>query len=86
VGGSAENTDAIYNLSSDIFADLTKKAKGDPAKMQELLLKIQADPSSLEKELSPSERAKLSRIAGKVPASVQQNAGTSPAATSPTLK
>lgn len=67
IGGSPENTEAIYKLSADILAEIAKEAQGDPAKMNEILKKLKNDPISLEKKLSPKEREKLRDLSHQIP-------------------
>ncbi len=71
LGGNPENTEAMFQLSAEIFADLAKQTKGDPGKMQEILEKAYKNPSQFAESLSPEIKAKLKTLAAKVPQPAQ---------------
>lgn len=72
LGGSPENTEEIYGLASDIFAELVKQSGGEPLKMMELLEKAKKDPKAFADKLTPEQRERLSRLANKIPESSLQ--------------
>lgn len=67
VAGNAENAEAIFALSAEIFAELAKQTKGDPAKMEKILEKARNNPSEFAETFSPAIKAKLGEIAKKIP-------------------
>jgi hypothetical protein len=75
LGGTPENTEAIYQLSSSIFADLTKDNGGDSTQMLEKLAQAQRDPAAFAQSLSAKNQQTLHDIAAKSPANTaSQNA------------
>ncbi|MFL5815845.1 MAG: hypothetical protein ACJ763_19910 [Bdellovibrionia bacterium] len=69
LAGSAENTNAIYDLSADIMESLVLKTNGDPAKMKELMDQAKNDPKGFTENLTPEQRQKLKEISQKIPVS-----------------
>jgi len=67
LGGSTENTEEIYDLAADIFADLVHQTNGDPDKIKELLKKAQKNPEDFAKHFSDSQKAKLKEISKHSP-------------------
>lgn len=67
LGGNAENSEAIFALAAEIFADLAKSTNGDPKKMEEVLEKAKRNPAEFAERLSPAVKAKLKEISLKVP-------------------
>ncbi|MCK9395418.1 MAG: hypothetical protein M0Q44_07495 [Methylobacter sp.] len=65
-GGSAGNKQELYNISAEIMPILLQQTGGDPAKMQAIMLKAQADPESFLNSLSPEIRAKIKNAADAV--------------------
>ena len=68
-GSDSKISQEIHELSAEIFENLTRESGGDAGKMAELLAKMQADPNTLEKRLTPEQRAHLSSISKRAPAS-----------------
>ena len=66
MAGNPANTENIYKLSSDIFADLVKQTNGDPMKMQQILMDAKNDPKAFYEHLSEKNRNSLHDIAGKI--------------------
>ncbi len=64
--GSAQDKEAIYGISSEIFADLAKEANGDPVKMQEIMAKAQADPQGFYNSLSKKNQQSIEEAAKKM--------------------
>ncbi|MBT4762344.1 MAG: hypothetical protein HOO06_11650 [Bdellovibrionaceae bacterium] len=65
-GGDKQNTDDIYQLSSQIFKDIVKKSNGDANKMQELLLEAQKNPEAFASSLSNSQKNQLRNISSDI--------------------
>lgn len=68
VAGSPQNTQAIYNLSSDVFGNLARKAQGDPAQLNEMLGQALSDPAGFANQFTPEQKAKLQEISRRIPA------------------
>lgn len=68
VDGDASKARELNNISADIMPVLLQQAGGDPAKMQEILLKAQADPEGFLNSLPPDIRARISNTASSVEA------------------
>jgi hypothetical protein len=66
VGGDQAKKKELYNISADIMPWLTEQAKGDPSKMQEILLKAQTDPEGFFNSLPADVRGKISGTANAV--------------------
>ena len=66
IGFEGENKDAVYQLASEVFADLVKQTGGDGKKMQELISDFKRDPAAFAEKWSPEQKAKLKAIADKV--------------------
>lgn len=64
--GSQDNTNATYDLSADIFGDMTRKTNGDPAQMKRLLEEAQRDPEKFLNSLTPEQRARIQSLATKI--------------------
>lgn len=67
------NKDATYDLSADIFAELVKRANGDPAVMQKLLEEASRDPAAFANSLSADQKAKIKGIAAPMAAPVSNH-------------
>jgi len=67
LAGSQQNTDDIYGLAADVFANITKEAGGDPEKMQKLLNEAQKNPAAFAEKWTPEQKAKLKDIGTKIP-------------------
>lgn len=59
LAGNEANTEQIYGLSNEIFADLVKETGGDPVKMQEILSRAKDDPKTFYDHLSEKNRKAL---------------------------
>jgi hypothetical protein len=66
LAGNPANTEDIYKISSDIFADLVKQANGDPQKMQQMLIDAKNDPKGFYERLSEKNRRSIHEISGKI--------------------
>ena len=71
VAGSPENTDKIYNISSDIMATLTEESGGDPQKLQEIVNSFKANPQAFYDRLTPAQREQIRGLA----ADIEKNQG-----------
>lgn len=69
VGGDQAKKQELYNISADIMPWLTEQSKGDPGKMQEILLKAQTDPEGFYNSLPADVKSKISSTASSVEAS-----------------
>lgn len=56
----------IYNLSSEIFADMVKEAGGNEVKLMELLSNAQKNPKGFANSLKPEHRQKLKSLGHKI--------------------
>jgi hypothetical protein len=65
-GGSKDTADAIYGLSSSIFANLAKNASGDSSAMQKSLEQAQKDPEGFMNSLTPAQKKNLEAIAQQI--------------------
>jgi hypothetical protein len=72
LAGSEQTTEEMYQLASDIFAQITLKANGDPDKMMLLLQKAQSNPEAFAKSFTPEQKQKLSDLARQVESNRQQ--------------
>lgn len=55
----------IYSLSSSVFADIVKKANGDPAAILKLLEDAEKNPEAFAKSWKAEDQAKLREIASQ---------------------
>ena len=74
LGGSADQTQKIYQLASEIFGDLAKEAGGDPIKLMQMMEAAQKNPEAFGNKLSPAAKAKIHQLSLELPASQQQQA------------
>jgi len=74
LGGSAENSEAIFELAAQIMGDLAKQTGGDPDKMQQILDQAAKNPEAFGNRLTPQQKQKLHELSLRLPA------GKSPAA------
>ena len=65
---SDANTEAMYQLASELFGSLARESGGDPQRMSEILRGATADPESFAAKLTPSQRAELEQLAKSVEA------------------
>jgi hypothetical protein len=61
-GGSPKATAEVYDITADIFGNITKEAGGNPEKMQELVEKAMANPQAFEASLTPEEKARIEKL------------------------
>jgi hypothetical protein len=66
--GGPENTDELYKLASDVLADLSKKANGDPEQLKKLLLEANQDPEKFYGTLGSTQKDKISDLSKKAEA------------------
>ncbi|MEK7691130.1 MAG: hypothetical protein AAB425_08930 [Bdellovibrionota bacterium] len=71
LGGSADQTQKIYQLASEIFGDLAKEAGGDPIKLMQMMEAAQKNPEAFGNKLSPAAKAKIHQLSLELPASQQ---------------
>lgn len=67
-GGNAQTNNDVYDLASEVFANVVKDAHGDPKKMQAEMEEFQRDPAAFAAKWTPEERAKLKALSLKMPA------------------
>jgi hypothetical protein len=78
VAGSKENSQALYELSAEIFSRLEKQANGDPEKLQKLMIEAARNPAAFGETFTPEERKKLKEVSDRSPHQ-QQTGATNPA-------
>ena len=67
IAGNPANTDAIYQLSSEVFSKLVEQTGGDPEKMQAILTQAKDNPKAFyERYFSAQEKTKLQDLSGKI--------------------
>jgi predicted secreted protein len=67
LGGNPQNTDAIYQLSSEVFSKILEQTGGDVTKMQAIMRQAQENPKAFyDKYFSTQDKAKVEQIAGKI--------------------
>jgi hypothetical protein len=66
VGGDLTKKQALYDISADIMPILEQQAGGDPAKLQEIMLKAQTDPVGFLNALPAELKAKIKNMATSV--------------------
>jgi len=65
--GTPENEQALFNVASQIFGNLTKDAQGDPDKLEKILLEAQKNPESFFNKLTPQQQNEIQGLAKKIP-------------------
>ncbi len=63
LGSQSENA---YELASQLTTTILNQAGGDPAKMEEIVNGLVADPTSLEKILTPAQREAIRGMASEI--------------------
>jgi hypothetical protein len=58
-----DQTDATYDLASEIFGDLVRQANGDPVKLMKLVEEAKKNPEAFAKKLTPEQKAKINSMA-----------------------
>lgn len=67
IGGNQANTEAIYQLSSEVFEQLVQQTGGDPVKMQAIIQQAKDNPKAFyEKYFSAQDKAKLQNLSVKI--------------------
>jgi len=66
VGGNASIKQELYNIAADVMPILVKQTGEDPAKMQAILLKAQADPVNFLNSLPPEIQVKIKNASNAV--------------------
>jgi hypothetical protein len=66
LGGSPENSQAVYNLAGEVLADLVRSTGGDTGKLLELLQRAQTDPNGFADALSPTTLQHLRELSTKM--------------------
>ncbi len=64
-GGDANKKNEIYNISSEVFAELVKANNGDMAKVQQQLMEALKNPEGFANSLSPELRKKIRSVSGE---------------------
>ncbi len=73
VGSNSRQQQEIYSLSSEAFEKIVADAKGDPAKIMEVLQKAQADPKAFMRSLPPEQQARIRELASEIDKKKQSN-------------
>jgi hypothetical protein len=66
LAGSEQTSGEMYQLASDIFANISLKANGDPDRMMQLLQEAQQNPEAFANSFTPEQRRQLSELARQV--------------------
>ncbi len=66
--GTAEGKQQVYELASDVMANLVKQTNGDTAKMNQLLEEAKKNPEAFANTFSSDQKQKLRDISQKIPA------------------
>ena len=62
--GSGKNKEEIYDIASKVMEAITVESKGDPEKMQQLLMEAQSNPQAFyNKYFSESDKARVRSLA-----------------------
>ncbi len=78
VGNNSRHQQEMYSISSEAFDKIVADAKGDPAKILEILQKAQADPKAFMRSLPPEQQARIRELASEIDKKKQgssENAG-----------
>src|SRR5690348_7596925 len=67
LGGTPQNTQAIYDLAADVLGNVAKDAQGDPDKMMQLLEKASKNPEAFGNQFTPEQKQKLRELSQKLP-------------------
>jgi len=64
LAGSSKNKEEIYDIASQVMETITLEAKGDPEKMQKMLLEAQANPQAFyNKYFTEAQKAQVRKVA-----------------------
>ena len=69
IGGSAATKEKVYGISADVFDKMATSSGGDPSKMQEQLLKAQADPQAFYNSMTLEQKSAIENLAKQILAS-----------------
>lgn len=62
--GSGKNKEEIYDIASKVMETITVESKGDPEKMQQLLLEAQSNPQAFyDKYFTAAEKSRVRNLA-----------------------
>jgi hypothetical protein len=64
--GSAEDTQALYELSAELIGNLVQETGGDPAKLQTMMMQLTKNPEAFRSKMSPTQYEKLKALAAKI--------------------
>lgn len=67
LAGSPELVQEMYAVAAAAFADLVRSSGGDAGRIGETLERAKADPSTLERSLSPDTLRRLRELSTKLP-------------------
>lgn len=82
--GTAANTERMYQISSNLMAELVKQTGGDPIKLQLLMQQAQADPQAFaQQHMSAADQAAVHQLSLQVPAAATQTTGQTAGHSSP---
>jgi hypothetical protein len=66
MSGAPANSEKIYGLSAEVFAELVAKTGGDVGKLQQLLSDAQKNPEAFANSLSPEIKEKIRGVASDI--------------------
>lgn len=67
LGGSAANSQKVYDLSAQVFQKLVEKYKGDPEKLKAVIERAQKDPEGFARsEFTAEELRALKELSGQI--------------------
>ena len=66
VGFSGGAKEDVYQLASEVFADLVKQTNGDGKKMQEIISEFKRNPAGFAEKWTPEQKARLKTIADQI--------------------
>lgn len=76
LAGNDQNTELMYQLAAEIFADMEKKSGGNPEQMMQILSEARTNPTAFMKRLSPAQLQRIKNISEKLPAAQQGAPGS----------
>ena len=63
LGGNEANTQKIYQMASEIFAQLVQQYNGDPNAMLNAMMQAQQNPEAFAASFTPAQKAQLKALA-----------------------
>ena len=66
LGDATGQTEALFQLSSQVFEQMVKESNGDSAKLEKMMPEAQKNPEKFFNSWSPEQKAKVSEIANKI--------------------